>query len=85
MCPSKFLTCCREKHSTSKVSFFSFFTDFGVPRIAEMDFSMIKGESFVTGLEESADSITRKRANVVEGIEYSDSESESESTRLAFF
>ena len=50
-----------------------------------MDFSMIKGESFVTGLEESEDSITRKRANVVEGIEYSDSESESESTRLAFF
>ena len=46
---------------------------------------MIKGESLVTGLEESADSITRKRANVVEGIEYSDSESESESTRLAFF
>ena len=61
-------------------------TDFAVPRILEICFSIMKGESLVMGLEESSASITRKRGKWDEGFWHSESDSESdERARLAFF
>ena len=47
---SRFSVCCLRVVSTSKVPFFNFLTDLGVPIAASICFSITKGDSEVTGL-----------------------------------
>ena len=79
--------CWWDEHSTRRVSVLNFLTDFGVPKILFRVFSIMKGDNFVMGLVESSASIIKNRGKCVElNFEVvSDSESESERARLAFF
>ena len=81
----RFSVCDLRFVSTRSVLFFNFFTDFGIPIIASICFSITKGESEVIGFSQSSDLIIKNLAKFsvdLKNVELAVSSSESGLCRL---